>query len=189
MRYSIGIVISIFLFLVNIPNAFAEDTLQIDTKLKHSPDNIDNYYTFPKQTQLILSGNHEMCPSNNCKIIFDKYVDEFIGSGVVLTTEPNKNKMTLNGYFRLTGGEDDKCICIIGLLFECETHTETNEKLGTTKYVCGGSGSFIPEDESKGAYNYDYTASFELPSKHFIFNGTSTGTTGGSQHDCILFDC
>ena len=142
-----------------------------------------------EQLGLLANFYHEMCPSNNCKIIFDKYVDEFIGSGVVLTTEPNKNKMTLNGYFRLTGGEDDKCICIIGLLFECETHTETNEKLGTTKYVCGGSGSFIPEDESKGAYNYDYTASFELPSKHFIFNGTSTGTTGGSQHDCILFDC
>ena len=183
-RYYFGI--TFVIFLMNIPNAFAEDTLQIDTKLKHSPDDIDNYYTFPKQTQLILSGNHEMCPSNNCKIIFDKYVDKFIGSGVVLTTEPNK--MNLHGYFRLTGGED-KCICIIGLLFECDTHTETNSKLGTTRYVCEGSGSFMPEDISLGDYNYDFTASFELPSKHFIFNGTNTRTTGGDQHDCILFDC
>ncbi len=59
-----------------------------------------------------------------------------------------------------------------------------------TRHVCDdGSGSFMPEDISLGDYNYDFTASFELPSRHFIFNGTSTGTTGGDQHDCILFNC
>jgi len=156
------------MLLVNF--VYAEDTLKIDTILKHD---FDTYYNFPKQTQLILSGNHDICSSNDCKMIYDKHVEAFIDSGVILNMEPNK--MTLNGYFKLAGDEDKG---IIGLLFQCEPDTETNAELGTTKYVClEGSGSFLPEDELLGAYNYDFTASFELPSRQFMFNGTNTGTS------------
>jgi len=42
-----------------------------------------------------------MCPKNDCKMIFDKYVDAFIGTGVTLNAKPNN--MTLNGYLKLTG--------------------------------------------------------------------------------------
>jgi len=164
-------IITFLIALINIPSAFGEDRLKIDTILTHD---FDTYYNFPKQTPLILTGNHDICPSNNCKMIFDKYVDAFIGTGVTLNVEPNK--MTLNGYLKLKGAEDKG---IMGLLFKCEPiDIEKNAKLGTTEYVCPkGSGSFLPEDESLGAYNYDFSASFELPSRHFIFKGTNTGTT------------
>jgi len=169
MKYYFFIIVLSLLTI--FPKVLAEDTLKIDTILTHD---FDTYYEFPKQTQLILSGNHDMCPSNDCKMIYDKYVEEFIGSGLILNVEPNK--MTLNGYFKLAGGEYKG---IMGLLFKCEPiDTGTNAELGTTKYVCyEGSGSFLPEDELLGSYNYDFTASFELPSRHFMFNATNTGTT------------
>src|SRR5687768_5984663 len=128
-------VISILVILINTPNVFAEDTLKIDTTLTHD---FDNYYNFPKQTELILTGNHDMCPSNDCKLVFDKYVDAFIGTGITLEVDPSK--MILNGYFKLTGSGEDKWI--LGLLFKCEPiDMEKNAKMGTTMYVCNeGSG-------------------------------------------------
>jgi hypothetical protein len=174
-----------FLFSISfILSVHAEDTLKIDTKLIHD---FDNYYNFPKETDLTLTGNHEMCPNNDCKMIFDRYVDAFIGTGITLHVE--NDQMTLNGYFKLTGSGQDKWI--IGLLFQCDQpNIIKNAETGTTKYFCDkGNGSFLPEDESLGAYNYDYSALFELPSRKFILNGTSTGTSGGNQHDCILFNC
>jgi len=172
MKYYYFVIPSLIV-LINVPNVVGEDTLKIDTILDHD---FDTHYNFPKQTQLDLTGNHDMCPSNDCKMIYDKSVEEFIGTGITLNAEPNK--MTVNGWFKLKGAEDK---WIIGLLFKCEPiDIEKNAKLGTTKYVCnGGSGSFLPEDESLGAYNYDFSASFELPSRHFILNGTNTATTGG----------
>ena len=171
MKYYYFVIASLIV-LINVPNAFGEDTLKIDTILSHD---FDNYYNFPKQTPLVLTGNHDMCPGNDCKMIFDKYVDAYIGTGITLNVEPNN--MTLNVYFKLKGSGEDKWI--IGLLFKCEPiDIEKNAKVGTTKYVCNrDSGWFIPE-EREIQYNYDYSASFELPSRHFIFNGTNTGTIG-----------
>ena len=98
MKFYYVFVIVVLIFLINIPNALAEDTLKIDTILRHD---FNTFYNFPKQTPLILSGNHDMCPNDDCKMIFDKYVDAFIGTGVTLNAKPNN--MTLNGYLKLTG--------------------------------------------------------------------------------------
>jgi hypothetical protein len=184
MKYNYIFTITFLISISSISSVYADDTLKLDTTLEHD---FNNYYNFPKETELTLTGDHEMCPSNDCKMIFDRHVDAFIGTGITLNVE--NDQMTLNGYFKLTGSGEDKGI--IGLLFRCEqSEVRENAESGTTKYICPkGSGSFLPEDESLGAYDYDYSASFELPSSHFIFNGTSTGTNGGNQHDCILFDC
>jgi len=63
MKYSYFVAIAFLISIVSIPNVFAEGTLKIDTMLEHD---FDNYYNFPKQTPLILSGNHDICPSNDC---------------------------------------------------------------------------------------------------------------------------
>ena len=172
MKFYYVFVIVVLIFLINIPNALAEDTLKIDTILRHD---FNTFYNFPKQTPLILSGNHDMCPNDDCKMIFDKYSDESTGTGVTLTAEPNK--MTLNGYLKLTGSGEDKWI--VELFFTCNPiNIEKNPKLGTTKYICPeGDGNFVPENEQLGLFDYYFTASFELPSRHFIFNGIYTGTT------------
>jgi len=173
MKYSYFFGILFLLSIIGFPNVFAEDTLKIDTILKHD---FDTYYKFPKQTELILSGNHDMCPKNDCKMVFDKYVDAYIGTGVTLNALPNN--MTMNGYLKLTGSGKDNSI--MGLTFKCEPiNVEENAKLGTTKYICPkGSGWIIPENKDV-EYDYDYSASFELPSGHFILNGTNSGTSGG----------
>jgi len=171
MKYYCVFCIAFLVFLINIPNVFAEDTLKIDSILTHD---FDTYYNFPKQTPLILSGNHEVCPGNDCKMIYDKSVDDYGFGGVVLNVEPNK--MTMNGFFKLTGSGYKG---IMGLTFQCEPIDTKTTDVGTTKYVCNGSnGNITPvNEESCCAYSYDFTASFELPSRHFIFNGTHTGTT------------
>jgi hypothetical protein len=172
MKYYYIFGIILLLTIIGIPAVFAEDTLKIDTILKHD---FDNYYNFPKQTPLILSGNHDMCPSNDCKMIFDKAVDDYMDGGVTLKLEPNK--MTVNGYLKLAGSGYGPAI--ISTLFECESiNVEKNTKLGTTKYICPeGSGWFIPAENQDIQYNYDYSASFELPSGHFTLNGTNRGNT------------
>jgi len=188
--YHFGFGITFLIALINIPIAFGqedvEDTLKIDTILKQG---VETYYVFPKQTPLTLTGEQEMCPSNNCKMIFDKSIEDFGSDGISLSLVPENNTMNVFGYLKLKGGAD-KGVLDIG--FECDiSNIEKNAKLGTTKYVCSdASGWFIPEDIDK-QYNYDYSASFELPSRHFILNGTSTGVLRGtgSGHDCILFDC
>jgi hypothetical protein len=164
-------IIAFVVALINVPNAFAEDTLKIDTILDHD---FDTYYNFPKQTPLILTGNHDMCPSNDCKMIYDKSVDDYGFGGVTLNVEPNK--MTMNGFFKLTGSGYKG---ILGLTFQCESIDTKTTDVGTTKHVCNGSnGDITPvNEESCCAYYFDFTASFELPSRHFMLNATHTGTT------------
>ena len=97
-------------------SVLAEDTLKIDTILKHD---FNTYYNFHKQTPLILSGNNKICPNNDLKMILDKCVDTFTGTGLTLNMEPNK--MTSDGYLKLTGSGEDKCI--VELLFICKPIT------------------------------------------------------------------
>lgn len=172
MKFYYFSVIVVLIFLINIPNVLAEDTLKIDTILRHD---FNTVYNLPKQTPLILLGNHDMCPNNDCKMIFDKYGNESNETGVTLNAEPNN--MTLNGYLKFTGSGEDKGI--VELFFTCNPiNIEKNPKPGTTKYICPqGDGNFVPENEQLGLYDYHFTASFELPSRHFIFNGIYTGTT------------
>ncbi len=171
MRYAYVFGIASLVFLINIPNVFAEDTFKIDSILTHD---FDTYYNFPKQTPLILSGNHEMCLSNDCKMIYDKPVDDYGFGGV--TSNVESNKMILNGFFKLTGSGYKG---ILGLTFQCESIDTKTTDVGTTKYVCNGSnGNITPVDEQNCcAYYYDFTALFELPLRHFMLNATHTGTT------------
>jgi hypothetical protein len=172
MKFYYVFIIAVVILLFNIHSILAYDTLKIDTILRHDSNTV---YNFPKQIPLILSGNHDMCPKKDCKLILDNYVHESTGDGVTLNAEPNN--MTLNGYIKLTGSGNDKGI--LDLLFTCNAiNTEKNPKLGTTTYICHeGDGNFVPENEQLGVFDYVFTASFELPSGHFVFNGTYTGTT------------
>lgn len=87
MKFYYFFVIVVLIFLANIPNVLAEDTLKIDTILRHD---FNTVYNLPKQTPLILLGNHDICPNNDCKMIFDKYVNESNETGVTLNAESNK---------------------------------------------------------------------------------------------------
>lgn len=116
-----------------------------------------------------------MCPSNDCKIIYDKSDDEYGFGGVTLKVEPNK--MTINGFFKLTGSGHKG---VIGLTFQCEPIDTKTTDGETTKYVCnGGSGNITPVDEvSCCPYYYDFTASFEL----------HQDTSYLTEHTLILFN-
>lgn len=101
---------------------FCRRYLKIDSILTHD---FDTYYNFPKQTPLILSGNHEICLSNDCKMIYDKSVDDYGCGGVTLNVE--SNKMILNGFFKLTGSGYKG---ILGLTFQCEPIDTKNHRCG-----------------------------------------------------------
>lgn len=150
--------------MINLPNVFAQGSLKIDIILEHD---FNNYYDFPQETNLYFEGNNDICPINKCVMMHDK--EDLMAP----TFHVENIKMTLNGAFRLEGGRD------VGQMefdFTCEPNqVQKNPSIGTTKYTCsGGSGSFIPEKNA--LYNYDFSASFDLPSRHFVFNGTNTGT-------------
>ena len=154
----------ILICLINLPNVFAQGSLKMDLILEHD---FNNYYNFPQDTNLYFEGNNDICPINKCVMMYDE------GDFMAPTFRVEDNNMTLNGAFRLEGSRDAG---IMDFVFTCEPNEiQENPGIGTTKYTCnGGSGSFIPE--RKALCNYDFSASFDLPSRHFVFNGTNTGT-------------
>ena len=148
------------------------DTFNIDTILSKNP------YAFTDNDPLDLSNSDIVCPSNNCKTI-----PEFAGFAV-LTIDEGASFMAMNGFFNLVddmsngklGPKKQKLIEQMDFGFTCSfSDIREDPKNKTTKYICSRPDRDYFDIERKfnsTKYIYRFTASFELPSRHFVLNAT-----------------
>lgn len=168
------------LFFSLSANAYA-GTITIDGILEEP---IANNYGIPKDL-FKISNNSKICPSNQCKII-PPPGPALHPSGMFLGLNEEGNLMLLMGFFRLqddiTNGhftpKKQKLVEDVSLSFMCTfDDIQENVKNGTTKYLCShGSTYGITRDFNNTDYPYTFSASFELPSRHFVLNATESAT-------------
>ena len=159
-------------------NAYA-GTIRIEGILDE-PDRITETYDFPEDGIFEISNDSKICPSNECKLIPNNKITSS-PTGMFLAFSEEGNAMTLGGYYRL---QDDitnnhftpkkqKLVEDVNFLFLC-TFDDIQENLenGTTKYLCSDEYAIFGANRSfnNTAYPYIFSASFELPSRHFVLN-------------------
>jgi hypothetical protein len=178
MKYvAYSILIMPMLLLSLSANAYA-GTIRIEGILEE-PDKISGTYDFPKDGIFEISNNSKICPSNQCKLIPNSKVTS-TPSGMFLAFSEEGNSMTLAGYYRLqddiTNGhftpKKQKLVEGVDFFFICLFDDIQENKNGTTKYLC--SDEYTTNGATRTfnhtSYPYVYSASFELPSRHFVLN-------------------
>jgi hypothetical protein len=165
------------LFLSFSANAYA-GTIRIDGFLE-VPDRISKTYDFPKGGLFELSNNNTVCPSNQCKLIPNTKVTS-TPSGMYLAS--NENGMMLTGFYRLQDNitnahfthKKQKLVEGVDFMFSCVfDDIQENLKNGTTKYLCSDKSTLFgaaTRSFNNTNYPYNFSASFELPSRHFVLN-------------------
>jgi hypothetical protein len=158
-------------------NAYA-GTIRIEGILEES-DKISKTYDFPKHGIFEISNNNKVCPSNQCKLIPNTKVTS-TPSGMFLAS--NGDSMMLTGFYRLqddiTNGhfthKKQKLVEGIDFMFSCVfDDIQENLKNGTTKYLCSDKSTLFggaARSFNNTNYPYTFSASFELPSRHFVLN-------------------
>jgi hypothetical protein len=144
---------------------------------------IPGFYYFPKDVIFEINNSKTICPSNQCKFIDDMERDRIH----LLFTE---DYMLLSGNYRLqdniTNGhftpKKQKLVENMGFHSLCYfDDIQEDLKNGTTKYICSGKydefkgtamGAHAVRNFNKAWYPYTFSASFELPSRHFVLNAT-----------------
>jgi hypothetical protein len=136
----------------------------------------DGYFLFPKNGIFEIN-NSKICPSNHCELIRDGGI---LNEPFYISFNEQTNFLSLAGRYRLqddiTNGhftpKKQKLVEDVLFYFFCSFDDIQENKNGTTKYICtdnfGGSGLRM---FNQTYYDYKVNMTFELPSRHFIFNG------------------
>ena len=175
--YWVSFVTILFLSLNVNANA---GTIRIEGILDE-PDRTSKTYGFPKDGVFEISNNSKICPSNQCELIPNTRVVTSTPTGMFLAFSEDGNAMTLAGYYRLqddiTNGhftpKKQKLVEDVSFLFLC-TFDDIQEDLenGTTKYLCSDQHAIFGATRTFNhtTYPYTFSASFELPSRHYVLN-------------------
>lgn len=159
------------------------DTFNVDVYLsegtpspiKTSEDDDSEWHELVNNNQLDISNSSIVCPSNHCKM--KSYADKMIFIR-------SDDYMALAGKFDLVDDQSNgqfnpkkqELIEQMDFDFRCNYQDiQEDSAKKTTKYICSD-----PQDGSirrmfnDTTYPYTFTATFELPSRHFILNATET---------------
>ena len=159
------------------------DTFKIDTVLSKNPISYADAgtYKFTKGSQLELSNSDIVCPSNNCKTTLKD--EGFTSSPILSVSEESGRTLIAFGDFSLIDDKSNgqlspkkqKLVEEMSINFGC-TYNDIQEdtKNKTTKYICSEPDNILSLTRkfNSTTYNYIYTASFELPSRHLVLNAT-----------------
>jgi len=155
-------------------------TLRIEATMEEDKRLSGEFYNFPKDGIFEIN-NSKTCPSNQCKFILEMESDPirllFTDKYMMLSGDYRLQDNITNGHFT---PKKQKLVEEMGFHSQCYfDDIQENLKNGTTKYICSGK-----HDEFAGTamgahafrhfndtwYPYTFSASFELPSRHFVFN-------------------
>lgn len=165
-------------------------TIRVEGTLE---EDVNSYY-LPKDGIFVISDNNDVCPSNQCKLIPKNLGCSSSPSGMFITFSEEGNSKSMAGCYRLqddiTNGhftpKKQELVEGVHFYFRCSfDDIQEDLKNGTAKYICsdeyalsGASRTFNNTD-----YPYTFSASFELPSRHFVLNATEL--TGNPIEDAI----
>jgi hypothetical protein len=172
----LGILVLTYCFSFVFTFASINDSFSINVDLlKYNHSSHENLYIIPENYELNMSGSTLVCPSNHCET-------EFKNLGVIVDEEGNF--MDLTGDFKLidnkiNGQLDPEAKNLTEQMssqFPCQLYDiQKGTSNRTTKYICSDKaedmGSIFRKYNST-QYRYTFTASFELPSKHYTLNAT-----------------
>jgi len=196
MKYFCIFAIVFLICMVGIPNVNAGDTFNIDTNLtEYNPHNYPvenpNWFKPDKNSNFNFSNSSNVCPSNQCQAT---KLD-----GITLILDPAEHTITLLGEFNLVdnksnghfGPKKQEFIEEMDMTFFCKFNDiQEDIAKNTTKYVCSkpNYGNVVDKNIfcqhkvcsepfgditrvfNETAYPYTFTATFETPSNHLVFN-------------------
>jgi hypothetical protein len=156
--------------------ASTNDSFSIDVDLlKYNHSGQEDLYLIPESYELNLSGSTLVCPSNDCVTEFER---------LAFTLDVEGDFMDLIGDFKLVDNKSNGQLSPkaknlteqMSLQFPCElSDIQKDTKNGITKYICSDKlediGNIFRKYNST-QYLYKFTASFELPSRHYTLNAT-----------------
>jgi hypothetical protein len=157
---------------------FGSESFQIDTILKEGlkvGSKVHYHFPIPTDNTFNPSNSKAVCPSNDCVVKFNSPYD------LLLSVDENSSYMSLQGYFRLQDNQTNghftpkkqNFVENMQIWFGCGFN-DIIEVHGSTKYTCSveDTGGIIARIFNSTISNYDYSASFELPSMHYVLNAT-----------------
>lgn len=164
-------VFSILLSIISLVSSYGnlgyvQASFKIDAILENST--VINFYDLPEKYVIDLS-NTKVCPWDHCLVKSNNYVDRFI-----LNFDKINKFMSLSGSFRLHNDQTNTPFTpseIIGASFFCN-FDNVIEKNGSAKYVCSDDKGGLTRTFNNTSYRYNFSSSFEIPSKHYILNAT-----------------
>ena len=172
----LGILLLTYCLSFVFTSASTKDSFSIDVNLlKYNQSNQKNLYIIPGNYNLNLSGSTLVCPSNDCETEFKH---------LAFTLDEKGEFMDLIGDFKLIDNKSNgqlspkekNLVEQMSLQFPCQLSSiQKDAENGITKYICSDKveddGNIFRKYNST-QYRYKFTASFELPSRHYILNAT-----------------
>jgi hypothetical protein len=185
IKYVVYSILSLSALLLSLSgNAYA-GTIRLEGIMEEESKTWPGTYYLPKNGIFAEINKSNICPSGQCKFIPEMDPMSDMNHIQLHFTE---EYMAFSGNFRLqddiTNGhftpKKQKLVEQMGFTFQC-TYDDIQEDLknGTTKYICSGKNDTFAGTMLGGQairhfnntwYPYTYSASFELPSRHFVLN-------------------